>query len=51
MPLASSWVSAPPKYLPIDDVHPAEPRTPYGAAKRAMELLAERTVEHVSTSW
>jgi nucleoside-diphosphate-sugar epimerase len=36
---------APPKYLPIDDPHPAEPLTPYGAAKRAMELLAERTVD------
>jgi len=36
---------APPKYLPIDDAHPAEPHTPYGAAKRAMELLAERTVD------
>ncbi len=35
---------APPTYLPIDDAHPAEPHTPYGAAKRAMELAAERIV-------
>jgi nucleoside-diphosphate-sugar epimerase len=33
---------APPDYLPIDDEHPARPGTPYGAAKRAAELLAER---------
>jgi UDP-glucose 4-epimerase len=31
-----------PDYLPIDDAHPARPSTPYGAAKRAAELLAER---------
>lgn len=36
---------APPTYLPIDDAHPAEPHTPYGAAKRAAELLAERVVD------
>jgi UDP-glucose 4-epimerase len=33
---------APPAYLPIDDAHPARPGTPYGAAKRATELMAER---------
>jgi UDP-glucose 4-epimerase len=32
----------PPDYLPIDDAHPARPSTPYGAAKRAAELLAAR---------
>ena len=35
---------APPDYLPIDDAHPTHPTTPYGAAKRAAELLAQRTV-------
>jgi UDP-glucose 4-epimerase len=35
---------APPDYLPLDDAHPARPTTPYGAAKRAAELLAQRTV-------
>jgi nucleoside-diphosphate-sugar epimerase len=33
---------APPDYLPINDEHPARPGTPYGAAKRAAELLAAR---------
>jgi UDP-glucose 4-epimerase len=33
---------APPDYLPIDDAHPARPGTPYGAARRAAELLAAR---------
>jgi UDP-glucose 4-epimerase len=35
---------AAPDYLPLDDAHPARPTTPYGASKRAAELLAERTV-------
>jgi UDP-glucose 4-epimerase len=34
---------APPDYLPLDDAHSARPTTPYGAAKRAAELVAERT--------
>jgi UDP-glucose 4-epimerase len=35
---------APPDYLPLDDAHPARPTTPYGASKRAVEILAERVV-------
>jgi nucleoside-diphosphate-sugar epimerase len=33
---------APPDYLPLDDAHPARPGSPYGAAKRTVEVMAQR---------